>query len=158
MNSGHNLKDHWSQQFSSAWIYLPIFLLPQYICCSQVEFFIVHMRYSNIYVTLQNLFFLVLKSIPNRLRRWDFWLPAYSFLRSAQQVCRPTEQLKSQLVLTPGEAPHKERLRLQSWSPRWWSWCTLWSLSALWSQMLLYQRSGIIRYTIHTLMPAQRSS
>ena len=44
-------------------------------------------------VTIQYLHSYKQKSIPNRLRRWDFCLPAYVFLRSAQQVRRPTEQL-----------------------------------------------------------------
>ena len=33
------------------------------------------------------------KSIPGRLRRWDFHLQACALLRSAQQVRRPAEQL-----------------------------------------------------------------
>jgi len=44
-------------------------------------------------VTIQYLHSYVQKSIPDQLRWWDFCLPAYVFLRSAQQVRRPTEQL-----------------------------------------------------------------
>ena len=45
-------------------------------------------------VTIQYLHSYVQKSIPDQLRWWDFCLPAYVFLRSAQQVRRPTEQLR----------------------------------------------------------------
>ena len=38
------------------------------------------------------------KSILNRLRRWDFCLQACVLLRSAQQVRRPTEQLRQFFV------------------------------------------------------------
>ena len=38
------------------------------------------------------------KSISNRLRRWDFCLQACVLLRSAQQVPRPTEQLRQFFV------------------------------------------------------------
>ena len=47
-----------------------------------------------LYVTIQYLHSYVQKSIPDQLRWWDFCLPAYVFLRSAQQVRRPTEQLR----------------------------------------------------------------
>ena len=47
-----------------------------------------------LYVTIQYLHSYVQKSIPDQLRCWDFCLPAYVFLRSAQQVRRPTEQLR----------------------------------------------------------------
>ena len=45
-------------------------------------------------VTIQYLHSYVQKSIPDQLRWWDFCLPAYVFLRSAQQVRRPIEQLR----------------------------------------------------------------
>ena len=44
-------------------------------------------------VTVQYLHSYEQKSIPDRLRRWDFCLHAYTLLRSAQQVRRPAEQL-----------------------------------------------------------------
>ena len=47
-----------------------------------------------LFVTIQYLHSYVQKSIPDQLRWWDFCLPAYVFLRSAQQVRRPTEQLQ----------------------------------------------------------------
>ena len=47
-----------------------------------------------LYVTIQYLHSYVQKSIPDQLRWWNFCLPAYVFLRSAQQVRRPTEQLR----------------------------------------------------------------
>ena len=50
-------------------------------------------RNNKIIVTIQCLHSYVQKSIPDQLRWWDFCLPAYVFLRSAQQVRRPTEQL-----------------------------------------------------------------
>lgn len=45
-------------------------------------------------VTIQYLHSYKQKSISDRLHRWDFCLPDYVFLRSAQQVRRPTEQLQ----------------------------------------------------------------
>ena len=45
-------------------------------------------------VTIQYLHSYTQKSIPDQLRWWDFCPPAYVFLRSAQQVRRPTEQLQ----------------------------------------------------------------
>ena len=51
-------------------------------------------RYLYCHVTIQYLHSYVQKSIPDQLRWWDFCLPAYVFLRSAQQVRRPTEQLR----------------------------------------------------------------
>ena len=48
---------------------------------------------SKLNVTTQYLHSYNQESIPDRLRRWDFCLPDYVFLRSAQQVRRSTEQL-----------------------------------------------------------------
>ena len=45
------------------------------------------------FVTVQYLHSHEQKSIENCLRQWDFCLPAHVFLRSAQQVRRPIEQL-----------------------------------------------------------------
>lgn len=45
-------------------------------------------------VTIQYLHSYKQKSTPDRMRRWDFCLPAYVFLRSARQVRRPAEQLQ----------------------------------------------------------------
>ena len=64
------------------------------------------------------------KSIPNRLRRWDFCLQACVLLRSAQRVRRPTEQLPNQHHFantggTPYDSDHQpkkssdHRLRLR---------------------------------------------
>ena len=48
---------------------------------------------NSIFVTIQYLHSYTQKSIPDQLHWWDFCLPAYVFLRSAQQVCRLAEQL-----------------------------------------------------------------
>ena len=50
---------------------------------------------SCLYVTAQYLRSHEQRSIKNCLRQWDFCLPAHVFLRSAQQVRRPIEQLLS---------------------------------------------------------------
>ena len=49
---------------------------------------------SKLNVTTQYLHSYNQESIPDRLRRWDFCLPDYVFLRSAQQVRRSMEQLQ----------------------------------------------------------------
>ena len=66
---------------------------------------------KTLYITIQYLHSYKQKSIPARLRRWDFCLPAYVFLRSAQQVRRPAEQLPLYIksgVPSPGQ--HSETI------------------------------------------------
>ena len=64
------------------------------------------------FVTVQYLHSYMQKSIPNRLRRWDFCLLAYVFLRSAQQVRRPTEQLLKFYNNTPDRTQSIRRIAL----------------------------------------------
>ena len=50
------------------------------------------------------------KSIPGRLRRWDFHLQACALLRSAQQVRRPAEQLSLLFFSLLTNPPYGERI------------------------------------------------
>ena len=70
-------------------------------------------------VTIQYLHSYVQKSIPDQLRWWDFCLPAYVFLRSAQQVRRPTEQLQKMLLFMGRNFLNwKFRYSARAWSAR----------------------------------------
>ena len=75
-------------------IFIPIFLIFCFppLWCRSSCLFRTTLKYT-FSPTIQYLYSYKQKSIPDQLRRWDFCLPAYVFLRSAQQVCRPTEQL-----------------------------------------------------------------